>query len=298
MTNSSGTLSGLRFGAFEFQPNTGELRKHGLRVKLRGQPIEVLTLLLERAGDTVTREELQRRLWPADTFVDFEHSLNAAMKRLRAGLGDSADTPLFIETLSGKGYRFIAPVSQLADQSAPTATPAGPDPTPVPAPELAHRSRWRLTLGIAIGIILTAALVFTLTTRLNNAGSGKSFGPIHSLVVLPLANLSGDPQQDYFVEGMTDALRQHLETIGSLRVISRTSSMHYGGSAKPLPDIARELNVDAVVDGSVLRAGARVRINVELIQGGADRHLWSDTYEADVRDVFYGPEPGRAPNCG
>ena len=286
MTNSIGTLSVLRFGAFEFQPSTGELRKHGLRVKLRGQPIEVLTLLLECAGDAVTREELQRRLWPADTFVDFEHSLNAAMKRLRAGLGDSADAPLFIETLAGKGYRFIAPVSQVADQTPPTATPANADPTPGPAPELARRSRWSLALGIAAGIVLTAALVFALTTRLDHARSGSSFGPIHSLVVLPLANLSGDPQQDYFVEGMTDALRQHLETIGSLRVISRTSSMHYRGSAKPLPDIARELNVDAVVDGSVLRAGDRVRINVELIQGGVDRHLWSNSYQADVRDVF------------
>jgi TolB-like protein/DNA-binding winged helix-turn-helix (wHTH) protein/Flp pilus assembly protein TadD len=278
----------IRFGPFEFQPATGELRKHGLRVKLRGQPIELLTMLLQRPGEPVTREELQRLLWPADTYVDFEHSLNAAIKRLRAALGDSADAPRFIETLAGRGYRFIAPVSQPAEEApqiAPTAAANG-KPEPEPEAKLAARRRPGLWIAAAASFVLLILLAMNFA-RLREVVRGRtSPGPIRSLVVLPLANLSGDPDQDYFVEGMTDALRQHLEGVGSLRIISRTSSIHYRGSAKPLPDIARELNVDAVVDGSVLRSGDRVRINVELIHAGVDRHLWSNSYERDLRDVF------------
>ncbi len=285
---SSVALRVIRFGPFEFQPDTGELRKHGLRVKLRGQPIELLTMLLQHPGEPVTREELQRLLWPADTYVDFEHSLNAAMKRLRAALGDSADSPRFIETLAGRGYRFIAPVSQPAEEAPQIPPPPAADAKPEPEPEAKPAARRRPVLWIAAaaGFVLLVLLAMNFA-RLRDMVRGRSSpGQIRSLVVLPLANLSGDPDQDYFVEGMTDALRQHLEGVGSLRVISRTSSMHYLGSGKPLPDIARELNVDAVVDGSVLRSGDRVRINVELIHAGMDRHLWSNSYERDLRDVF------------
>ncbi len=282
---SSVPLGVSRFGPFEFQPDTGELRKHGLRLKLRGQPIEVLTMLLQHRGEPVTREELQRRLWSADTYVDFEHSLNAAMKRLRAALGDSADAPRFIETLAGLGYRFIAPVSYPAEEALrvpPAVTDAKQEP---PANPAAGRRSFLWIAGAA-GFILLTVLVMNFA-RLRDMVRGRTLpGPIRSLVVLPLANLSGDPEQDFFVEGMTDALRQHLEGVGSLRVISRTSSMHYQGSGKPLPDIARELHVDAVVDGSVLRSGNRVRINVELIRASMDRHLWSNSYERDLRDVF------------
>ena len=285
---SSVRLGVSRFGPFEFQPDTGELRKHGLRLKLRGQPIEVLTMLLQHRGEPVTREELQRRLWPADTYVDFEHGLNAAMKRLRAALGDSADAPRFIETLAGLGYRFIAPVSHPAEVALPVPPPPVGDANPEPAPPAKPEARRRPVLWIigAAGLVLLTVLVMNLA-RLRDIVRGRTGpGPVRSLVVLPLANLSGDPEQDFFVEGMTDALRQYLEGIGSLRVISRTSSVYYQGSGKPLPDIARELNVDAVVDGSVLRSGDRVRINVELIHAGMDRHLWSNSYERDLRDVF------------
>ncbi len=284
---SSVPLRVMRFGPFEFQPGSGELRKHGLRIRLRGQPIEVLTSLLERPGEPVMREELQRRLWPADTYVDFEHSLNAAMKRLRAALGDSADAPRFIETLAGRGYRFIAPVSQPAEE-APQVPPPADDGKPQPEPEAKAAGRrprgWWMAAAVGLAVVVLLAVNFA---RLREMVRGRtSPGPIRSLVVLPLANLSGDPDQDYFVEGMTDALRQHLEGVGSLRVISRTSSMHYRGNSKPLPQIARELNVDAVVDGSVLRSGERVRISVELIHAGMDRHIWSNSYERDLRDVF------------
>jgi TolB-like protein/DNA-binding winged helix-turn-helix (wHTH) protein/Tfp pilus assembly protein PilF len=264
------------FGAFEFNPQSGELRKHGMRVRLQGQPVDVLAMLLQRPGEVVTREELQKRLWPADTFVDFEHSLNAAIKRLRAALGDSAQAPRFVETLARQGYRFIAPLSQAAEE----APAAGMESHKPAAPS---RRTW-IKAGLSVFVLPAVAAIILTGSRELRKGAGSD--PIRSLAVLPLANLSGDRDQDYFVDGMTDALRQHLEGISSLRVISRTSSMHYRGSAKPVKDIARELNIDAIVDGSVLRAGDRVKINVELIQAAGERHLWSNSYQGDLRDVF------------
>jgi TolB-like protein/tetratricopeptide (TPR) repeat protein/DNA-binding winged helix-turn-helix (wHTH) protein len=292
----------LCFGSFEFDPKTGELRKHGLRVRLNGQPVEMLTMLLEQPGQLVTREALQERLWPANTYVDFEQSLNAAIKRLRAALGDCADAPLFIETLPRRGYRFIAPVIPPAgDVSRPGSSyrePAALQPDvlqpdvlqpDIPKPVPWRPVRWRLFILTAAAVALLV-LLFTIGT--NPSGVSDTLrtlilsGKIRSLAVLPLVNLSRDSEQDYFVDGMTDALREGLEGISSLRVISRTSSMHYRGSNKPLREIARELNVDAVVDGSVLIWGERVRINVELIHAGMDRHIWSNSYEGDLRDVF------------
>ena len=265
------------FGAFEFDRESGELRKHGLRIKLQGQPIDVLTMLLQHPGEVVTREEIQKRLWPADTYVDFEHSLNAAIKRLRAALGDSAQAPRFVETLARRGYRFIAPVSHPAEE-VPQATEGNQKP--------GGRGRFGVLAAVIAGVLVLAIIGINFAgvrTTLHNPGFP---GPIRSLAVLPLANLSGDPNQDYLVDGMTDALRQHLEGISTLRVISRTSSMHYRGSGKSLPDIARELKIDAVIDGSVLRSGDRVRINVELTQAAMDKRLWSNSYEGDLRDVF------------
>lgn len=283
-TKTSASAGGIRFGAFEFEPESGELRKHGLRIKLRGQPIEVLTMLLQHSGKVVTREELQKRLWPANTYVDFEQSLNAAMKRLRAALGDSADEPRFIETLAGRGYRFIAHVTQPAEKVPQALEVARSHPQPDQKP--ARRRHFTLR-GVAIAAAMLLALTGIGFRSIRNAVRNRTFsGSIRSLAVLPLANLSDDPDQEYFVDGMTDALRQNLQGIHSLRVISRTSSMHYRGSGKPLPDIARELNVDAVVEGSVLRSGDRVRINVELVHAGMDGHLWSNSYERDLRDVF------------
>jgi len=267
----------VRFGAFEFDQRVGELRKHGLRIKLQGQPVDVLVILLERPGEVVTRDELQKRLWAVDTYVDFEHSLNAAIKRLRAALGDSAEAPRFVETIPRRGYRFIAPLSQ---------PPPSVPPAPMQDQKPARRRLFALAAAATAVIVLLTIIGMKLPALRETLRNRTLSGPIRSLAVLPLANLSGDPDQDYFVDGMTDALRQYLEGISSLRVISRTSSMHYRGSDKPLPDIARELKVDAVVDGSVLHAGDRVRINVELIQAGMDRHLWSNSYERDLRDIF------------
>jgi TolB-like protein/DNA-binding winged helix-turn-helix (wHTH) protein/Tfp pilus assembly protein PilF len=266
-----------------------ELRKHGLRIKLSGQPISVLAMLVERPGEVITREELQKRLWPAGTYVDFEHSVNAAIKRLRQALGDSADSPRFIETLARNGYRFIAPVTQYVDDLAQSGSQNG---TAVPQPaaqgkEAAERRRFpvspaAMTAVIVLLAVIAGALVGLRERRRARMGSGL----IRSLAVLPLANLSGHPDQEYFVEGMADALRQQLEGISALRVISRTSSMYYHGSSKPLPEIARQMGVDAVVEGSVLRSGGRVRITVELVQATNDKRLWGGTYDRDLKDVL------------
>ena len=262
----------FRFGAFDFDPEVRELRKHGLRIKLGRQPASVLETLLERPGEVVTRDDLRKRLWPAGTYVDFEHGVNTAVKKLRQALGDSADSPRFIETLARTGYRFIAPLNHAADNV-------------VPIVESKQRRFARSPVAIS-AVALLALIAATFAVLREKRGARTDAGSIRSLAVLPLANLSGDPAQEYFVDGMTDTLRQHLEGIRALRVVSRTSSIYYRGSNKPLREIAREMNVDAVVDGSVLRSGGRVRITVELIQAANDTRLWSGSYDRDLKDVF------------
>jgi TolB-like protein/DNA-binding winged helix-turn-helix (wHTH) protein len=278
MSGSSASPGPIRFGVFEFDSPTKELRKHGMKIKLQGQPVEILAMLLARPGEVVSREDLQRKLWAADTYVDFEHSLNAAIKRLRAALGDSAEAPRFVETLARRGYRFIAPVE--ADRSATREVP-------VALPE--HRSqrrRYILAGCLAFGGLLAAAVALdTAHVRDWIRGLGPS-SPIKSLIVLPLKNLSGDPEQEYFADGMTDALNAHLAGVSALRVISQTSSLLYKGTKKLLSQIARELNVDAVVEGSVLRAGDRVRISVQLIQVPIEKRIWGQTYQRNLRDVL------------
>jgi TolB-like protein/DNA-binding winged helix-turn-helix (wHTH) protein/Flp pilus assembly protein TadD len=285
-SSASGRI--FRFGAFEFHVQARELRKHGLRIKLAGQPISVLAMLLERPGEVVTREDLQARLWPAGTYVDFEHSVNAAVKRLRQALGDSADSPRFIETLARNGYRFIAPLSEhIHDLAEPAGQKQAEEPQS--AAQVKEAAKWlrflafpRVMAGVLLLILIAGFIIGLHERRPAHTGSG----PIRSLAVLPLANLSGDPDEEYFVEGMADALRQHLEVISALRVISRTSSTYYQGSSKPLPEIARQLNADAVVEGSVLRSGNRVRINVELIQTASDTRVWGGSYDRDLKDIF------------
>ena len=278
VATSKATLSVQRFGVYEFDPRSGELRKHGLRIRLEGQPLAILRMLLERPRELLTREELQKSLWPADTFVDFDHSLNAAIKRLRRVLNDSATTPRYIETLAGRGYRFIASIeqSETAQSIAPAQVPASPG---------VQRSSGRIWL--IAGLAVAAALLIA-----TNWGSPRSIfksrtaPQIQSLAVLPLENLSGDPLQEYFSDGMTDALITDLAQMGVPRVISRTSVMHYKGLRKPLPEIARELGVDAVVEGTVARSGSRIRITSQLIYAPSDQHLWARSYERDVGDVI------------
>jgi TolB-like protein len=215
----------VRFGDFELDVASGELHRHGERFRLQDQPLQVLSILLEQPGRVVPREELQRRIWPADTFVDFDHGINNSIKRLREALGDTAETPHYIETLPRRGYRFISKIETEGQR-------------------------------------------------------------LRSLAVLPLENLSRDPEQEYFAEGQTEALIITLAKIGELRVASRTSSMLYKGTRKSLKEIARELEVDALVEGTVLREGDRVRITAQLIDPARDAHLWAESYERDLRSVL------------
>jgi TolB-like protein len=225
----------IRFGIFEVDLRAGELRRQGLKVKLQEQPFQILAMLLDRPGEVITREEVQRRLWPANTFVDFDRGLNRAMNRLRVALRDRADSPRFVETLPGRGYRFIALVERPGIH---TGTTPGEPPR------------------------------------------------IESLAVLPLENLSADPAQDYFADGMTDELITAIAKIVSLRVISRTSIMQYKGARKSLALIARELGVDAILEGTVLHSGPRVRITAQLVRARDDRHLWAEKYERDLGDIL------------
>ena len=217
----------LRFGVFEFDLRAGELTKDGRRIRLQGQPIQLLGMLVQKPGKLVTREELHSRLWPGIT-VDFDHGVNKAISKIREALGDSAQNPRFVETVARRGYRFLADVAVID---------ASPE-------------------------------------------------QIRSLVVLPLASLSSDASQDYFADGMTDELITRLGKISTLRVISRTSAMTYKHAHRALPQIARELNVDAVLEGTVLRSGERVRITAQLIQVPNERHIWAESYEGDLQDAI------------
>ena len=255
----------LRFGVFELDRRSGELRREGLRVRLQEQPLRILEALLDARGEPVTREALRQRLWPDETFVDFDSGLNRAINRLRAALGDEADNPRFIETLERRGYRFIAPVRAPA--------PAEASSPPIP------RHRRAMWLGAAFSAAALTAALIALAPALGRRAAPATGIPIRSLAVLPLANLTGDPAQDYFSDGMTDALITDLASWPALRVISRQSVMRYKGSAKPLPEIARELGVEGVVEGSVVRSAGRVRITAQLIHAPTDRHLWGHSYE-------------------
>jgi TolB-like protein/DNA-binding winged helix-turn-helix (wHTH) protein/Tfp pilus assembly protein PilF len=279
----------FRFGVFELDLRAGELRKHGLRIRLQEQPLQVLATLVQHPGEVVTREELQKMLWPADTFVDFDHGLNKAVNKIREALSDSADSPRFVETVARRGYRFLAEVkaadalSGVPPQTAAPALPAieaGDRPhEPATHQRPASSFSWKIP---AIALLLVGAALATWKFY-----PWKHSAPvIRSLAVLPLESLSNDASQDYFADGMTDELISDLGQISALRVISRTSVMAYKHARKPLPQIARELNVDAVVEGTVLRSGDQVRITAQLIEASSDKHLWSQSYEGELRDTL------------
>src|ERR1700693_1533640 len=292
MRENQKVASRLRFGVFELDLRAGELRKHGLLVRLQEQPFQVLTTLLEHSGEVVTREELQKKLWPANTFVDFDHGLNKAINKIRDALGDSAESPRFVETVARRGYRFLAEVkatdaaplrdSELVPSPQPTAnTQDGRDLAVKLATRKDHLPSLAWKILVPVLLILIATLViwkFHFSTRPS--------ANIRSLAVLSLESLSADASQDYFADGMTDELIADLGQISALRVISRTSVMPYKHAGKSLPQIARELDVDAIVEGTVLRSGDRVRITAQLIQANADKHLWAASYEGDVRDTL------------
>jgi TolB-like protein/DNA-binding winged helix-turn-helix (wHTH) protein/tetratricopeptide (TPR) repeat protein len=274
VTGDSGPRT-IQFGIFEADLRAGELRRNGSKIRLQEQPFQVLTLLLEHPGEVVTREELRNKLWPADTFVDFDHSLNAAIRRLRDALGDSAENPRFVETVARRGYRFLPPVGTpvSAAQTVPTSPPQFSS---------SHRRRMIVVSGVLLLGIALAALVLIR----NRGVKGGTQPPIKSLAVLPLENLSGDPTQEYLADGITEALIGRLSEIRDLRVISRTSVMRFKQTRLSVPEIASTLHVDAIVEGSVIREGSRIRVHAQLIRGATDEHFWSEAYDREMRDVL------------
>lgn len=280
-TAPQATSSLLRFDVFELDTRTLELRKRGIKVRLQGQPLLVLAVLLERAGDLVTREELRAQIWPADTFVDFDHSLHNAIARLRDALGDSTEKPRYIETLPRRGYRFIAPVEKVPG---PEAQPQSPSKLLSERVEVRPQARSRATSAYVLSALFILAVALAVLLAASHRTSAAS--SVHSIAVLPLENLSGDSSQDYFADAMTDELITDLAKVGALRVTSRTTVTLYKHTNKTLPEIARELNVDAIVEGSVMRSGPRVRITAQLIHAPADQHVWAETYERDLGDAL------------
>ncbi|MGD0469695.1 MAG: tetratricopeptide repeat protein [Terriglobales bacterium] len=286
----------LRFDEFEIDLRSAELWVRGNRTRLQDQPFQVLRVLLERRGEIVTRDELKQTLWPADTFVDFDDGLNTAVRKIRDALGDSAEKPRYIETIPRRGYRFVgrladvapAALPLLAEESkeSPRQKNAGlstSDSAVLATQKAFLPTHWRVLLaGVAALAVFSVALVLYRSS----SAKGARQPPIKSLAVLPLTNLSGDPKQEYLAEGMTEALIGRLSEIHNLRVISRTSVTRFKDTHLSVPEIARTLQVDAIVEGSVIRDGSRIRVHAQLIRGATDEHFWSEAYDRELRDVL------------
>jgi TolB-like protein/DNA-binding winged helix-turn-helix (wHTH) protein len=291
----------IAFDRFEVDLRSGELLKNGRRLRLQPQPFQLLALLLEHPAEVVTRDEICRKLWQADTFVDFDHSLGTAIGKIREALGDSPDNPRFVETLPRRGYRFIGKI-QAAKATPPSASNAAPsdadgagavqrvdkriESNSIPSvPQSSQRRNLRLVLVLAATLaVLLAAVVFV--RRLVDARAAVRAASIRSIAVLPLENLSGNPAQEYFTDGMTDELITELARTKGLRVISKTSVMQYKGVHRPLKEIAHELGVDGILEGSVLNDGSQVRVTVQLVHAPSDTHVWAKSYIRDSRDLL------------
>src|SRR5262245_32514111 len=282
----------VRFGVFEPDSRSRELFKQGRKVRLHQQAFQTLALLLEHPGELVTRDELHRRLWPSDTFVNFDLGLNSAVKKVRDALHDSADSPRYVETLPRRGYRFIAPVETVSlpkrEEAALSDGEMEEDSPPALERPPQQTIRWTQHRSVRGGAAVAASVLIALTLQgfvWRRHPLASTVPPVRALAVLPLENLSGDPGQEYFVDGMTEALITNLAQISALKVISRTSVMGYKATRKSLQEIARDLSVDAVVEGAVIRMVGRVRIAARLVEVATGRHLWAATYERIVVEV-------------
>jgi len=315
---------GYRFGVFELDVRSGELRRRGLKVRLRGRPVEILLLLLARRGELVSRDELRTALWSADTFVDFDHGLNSAMNKLRDALGDAAERSRYIETVPRRGYRFVAPVEVVEPAPAPvapavssppgasvpvllesrpgnvslpaTVQPPPPQPPDLPVPvasmdawAAAARPRWTSAFVLLLGatFVVAVAAAAVVWSHRGAATPMAAVGRV-MLAVLPFDNLSGGPDQDYFADGLTDETIAQLGALDAKRlgVIARTTSMQYKHSTKSAMEIGRELAVDYLLEGSVRRDADRVRINARLVDVKSQTQLWTETYDHELKDVL------------
>ena len=270
----------IRFGVYDLDLEGQELRKAGVRIKLQPRPFQVLTILLERAGSTISRDELKKLLWAPDTFVDFDHGLNTTVNKIREALNDSAENPRFIETLPN-GYRFIAAVNgHVPSPGIEISVP------PQQEPASARIPRWQLHSGVGAIITICFVAASLLAFRYKDRIFSRPPSNIKSIAVLPLRNLSGDPAQDYFSDSLTDELTTQLAKISSLRVASAASVMRYKNTNLRASNIGRDLNVDAFVEGSVLRSSDKVRITAQLIDAVTDRHIWAEEYHGEMRDIL------------
>ncbi len=276
-----------KFAKFELTAADGELRTGNSTVRLQEKPLLLLSALLDHPRTLVTREELRERMWDRDTFVDFEQGINIAIKKVRTALGDSAEDPKYVQTVAKKGYRFLLPV-EVTDYQAPIAPAVGAAQSATdqgarePAPKVSFpRYRPWIFAGLSIGILLVLGVwLFQVHAR------SRRSTQIHSLAVLPLRNLSPDPGQDYLADGITEDLITDFAQSLPLRVISRTSAMRYRETSEPITQIARELGVEAVVEGAVARSADRVTVTVQLIDATEDRHLWARKYDRELSNLL------------
>lgn len=309
----------IRFGNdFELNVTARSLSRNGHRLKSERIPLEILILLLEHWGEVVTREEIVSKVWGQGVFLDTDNGIRGAIRKLRQLLKDDAETPRFIQTVTGQGYRFIAPIIGLPEGHEADLSMAEPAPGPEVVPNLisevanssqsrrlrivdedrnrntdAHADakssleprtqdavRWFVLGGVALLALLAA--VYIATRRAADAAPKK----IRSLAVLPLKNLSGDSNQEYISEGITEALIGQLAAIHDLRVVSHTSVMRFKETQLSMPEIAKALGVDAIVEGSVIREGNRIRVHAQLIRGASDEHFWSESYDRELGEVL------------
>jgi TolB-like protein/DNA-binding winged helix-turn-helix (wHTH) protein/Tfp pilus assembly protein PilF len=296
---AGGTVSFVvyQFGDFSLDCGKFELCRKGRRLKLERKPLELLVLLVTQHGQVVTRTEIARCLWEQEVFVDIEHGINTAVRKIRQVLGDSSDLPRFVQTISGSGYRFIALVTALepevTEPTQPSGDPVDPHPTPpeisvtpiIPSATQPHHRLWvvaALSAGLLVAVSILTLGPHPLAARFLERDSHAA---ITSLAVLPLANLSGNPNEEYFADGMTDELTTMLAKDSTLRIVSRTSAMQFKAAHRSLPEIARALKVDAILEGSISRSTDQVHMTLQLIRGDTDSHLWAESYDRNTNDV-------------
>ena len=289
------TAQEFHFGDFTLDQSSYRLQRGERVLRLERLPMELLILLIERRGELVSREEIVERLWGKDVFLDVDNGINTAIRKVRTVLRDDPEKPRFVETVVGKGYRFAAPVMVNDDATASAATGLSVTREPAPLSQIATRavaptgqnrkrpSVFRLLASAAVVLAILGSGWLAIDVHRARSAAQPA---IKALAVLPLKNLSGDPAQEYLADGMTEALISRLSGIHTLRVISRTSAMGLKDTKLSLPEIAKTLQVDAVVEGSVIRQGNRVRVTAQLIRGSSDQHFWSEVYDRELPDVL------------
>lgn len=282
----------IKFDEFTLDCERYELQRGSDNIRLEKIPMELLILLVTKRGNLVTRQDIIDHLWGKDVFVDTEHGINTAIRKIRQALKDDSDKPRFVQTVTGKGYRFIAECGNGRSTIAMDAVePDGKYAAEKTRKASKIRPYWISSAITALGVLLVSVIVVELNIGglRNRIFSENQIGPIHSIAVLPLTNLSGDPSQEYFADGMTDEMITALAENHSLRVVSRTSAMQFKGVNKPLREIAQSLGVDGILEGSVIRTNDKVHVNLQLIYAPTDTHVWAQSYNRDLKDAIYLP---------